>query len=76
MISDRGHSSPNRSYVRGLAIRARHKRTAFGQRRKMLRSSLKPLGGEAFCLSTGVDPAARAEDIAVAQYLALAERVE
>ena len=27
MISDRGHSSPNRSYVRGLAIRARHKRT-------------------------------------------------
>jgi 16S rRNA (adenine1518-N6/adenine1519-N6)-dimethyltransferase len=48
---------------------------AFGQRRKMLRSSLKPLGGEALCLSVGVEPTARAEDIPVAQYLALAERV-
>jgi 16S rRNA (adenine1518-N6/adenine1519-N6)-dimethyltransferase len=49
---------------------------AFGQRRKMLRSSLKPLGGEALCVAVGVDPAARAEDIAVAQYLALASHVE
>jgi 16S rRNA (adenine1518-N6/adenine1519-N6)-dimethyltransferase len=48
---------------------------AFGQRRKMLRSSLKLLGGEALCAAVGVDPAARAEDIPVAQYLALAERV-
>jgi 16S rRNA (adenine1518-N6/adenine1519-N6)-dimethyltransferase len=48
---------------------------AFGQRRKMLRSSLKPLGGETLCVAAGVDPAARAEDIAVARYLALAERV-
>ena len=48
---------------------------AFGQRRKMLRSSLRPLGGEALCVAVGVDPAARAEDIAVAQYLALAERL-
>jgi len=49
---------------------------AFGQRRKMLRSSLKPLGGEALCAAVGVDPAARAEDVSVAQYLALAEQVE
>jgi 16S rRNA (adenine1518-N6/adenine1519-N6)-dimethyltransferase len=48
---------------------------AFGQRRKMLRSSLKPLGGEALCEAVGVDPSARAEDIPVAQYLALAECV-
>jgi 16S rRNA (adenine1518-N6/adenine1519-N6)-dimethyltransferase len=48
---------------------------AFGQRRKMLRSSLKPLGGEALCAAVGVDPAARAEDIPVAHYLALADHV-
>jgi 16S rRNA (adenine1518-N6/adenine1519-N6)-dimethyltransferase len=48
---------------------------AFGQRRKMLRSSLKALGGEALCAAAGLDPTARAEDIAVAGFLALAERV-
>ncbi len=48
---------------------------AFGQRRKMLRSSLRALGGEALCAAAGLDPAARAEDIAVAGFLALAERV-
>lgn len=46
---------------------------AFGQRRKMLRSSLKGLGGEALCAAAGVDPAARAEEIDVAGFLALAE---
>ena len=45
---------------------------AFGQRRKMLRSSLKPLGGEALCAAIGLDPSLRAEDVSVAQYLALA----
>ena len=45
---------------------------AFGQRRKMLRSSLRPLGGEALCASVGVDPSVRAEDVSVAQYLAMA----
>jgi 16S rRNA (adenine1518-N6/adenine1519-N6)-dimethyltransferase len=48
---------------------------AFGQRRKMLRSSLKALGGEALCSAVGLDPTARAEDIPVAGFLALAERV-
>ena len=47
---------------------------AFGQRRKMLRSSLKSLGGEALCRAAGVDPDARAETIAVAGFLRLAER--
>ncbi|MDR3511340.1 MAG: 16S rRNA (adenine(1518)-N(6)/adenine(1519)-N(6))-dimethyltransferase RsmA [Caulobacteraceae bacterium] len=45
---------------------------AFGQRRKMLRSSLKPVGGEALCAAAGVDPQARAEEIPVAGFLALA----
>lgn len=45
---------------------------AFGQRRKMLRSSLKVLGGEALCQTAGVDPNVRAETIAVAGFLALA----
>jgi 16S rRNA (adenine1518-N6/adenine1519-N6)-dimethyltransferase len=45
---------------------------AFGQRRKMLRSSLKPLGGEALCAAAGVNPEARAEEIAVEGFLALA----
>jgi 16S rRNA (adenine1518-N6/adenine1519-N6)-dimethyltransferase len=45
---------------------------AFGQRRKMLRSSLKVLGGEALCLKAEVDPNARAETIDVAGFLRLA----
>jgi len=46
---------------------------AFGQRRKMLRSSLKALGGEALCAAVGVDPSRRAEEVAVPQFLAMAE---
>lgn len=46
---------------------------AFGQRRKMLRSSLKPLGGAALCQAAGVDPDARAETIDIAGFLRLAE---
>jgi 16S rRNA (adenine1518-N6/adenine1519-N6)-dimethyltransferase len=45
---------------------------AFGQRRKMLRSSLKPLGGEALCRAAHVDPDARAETIDVAGFLRVA----
>ncbi|HLZ83732.1 MAG TPA: 16S rRNA (adenine(1518)-N(6)/adenine(1519)-N(6))-dimethyltransferase RsmA [Caulobacteraceae bacterium] len=46
---------------------------AFGQRRKMLRSSLKRLGGEALCRAAGVDPNVRAETVPVAGFLALAQ---
>jgi 16S rRNA (adenine1518-N6/adenine1519-N6)-dimethyltransferase len=49
---------------------------AFGQRRKMLRSSLKPLGGEALCAAIGLDANLRAEDVKVAQYLRMAEQAE
>jgi len=46
---------------------------AFGQRRKMLRSSLKVLGGEELILAAGLDPQARAEVVPVAGFLALAD---
>lgn len=46
---------------------------AFGQRRKMLRASLKPLGGEALAVAAGLDPQARAETIDVAGFLRLAD---
>jgi len=48
---------------------------AFGQRRKMLRSSLKTLGGEALCEAAGLPPQARAEEIDVAGFLTLADRL-
>jgi 16S rRNA (adenine1518-N6/adenine1519-N6)-dimethyltransferase len=49
-------------------------RAAFGQRRKMLRQSLRSLGGDAAALiaTAGLDPTARAEDIPVDGYVALA----
>jgi 16S rRNA (adenine1518-N6/adenine1519-N6)-dimethyltransferase len=49
--------------------------SAFGQRRKMLRSSLKPLGGEALCATAGVDANARAEDVPVPAYLEMARNL-
>ncbi|HVV27243.1 MAG TPA: 16S rRNA (adenine(1518)-N(6)/adenine(1519)-N(6))-dimethyltransferase RsmA [Rhizomicrobium sp.] len=45
---------------------------AFGQRRKMLRQSLKPLGGEALLEKAGIDPTARPEDLRIEQFAALA----
>jgi 16S rRNA (adenine1518-N6/adenine1519-N6)-dimethyltransferase len=47
---------------------------AFGQRRKMLRQSLKSLGGDPLELlsATGIAPTARAEDIPVEGFVALA----
>jgi 16S rRNA (adenine1518-N6/adenine1519-N6)-dimethyltransferase len=47
---------------------------AFGQRRKMLRASLKSLGVDPVPLleNAGIDPTARAEDIAVESFVALA----
>jgi 16S rRNA (adenine1518-N6/adenine1519-N6)-dimethyltransferase len=46
---------------------------AFGQRRKMLRSSLKLLGGAQLCEAVGLDPDLRAENVPVAGFLALAD---
>ncbi|HXX06874.1 MAG TPA: 16S rRNA (adenine(1518)-N(6)/adenine(1519)-N(6))-dimethyltransferase RsmA [Pseudolabrys sp.] len=48
---------------------------AFGQRRKMLRQSLKTLGVDALALlaDAGIEPTARAEDIPVEGFVALAQ---
>jgi 16S rRNA (adenine1518-N6/adenine1519-N6)-dimethyltransferase len=46
---------------------------AFGQRRKMLRSSLRTLGGEALCRSAGLPPDARAETIDIPGFIRLAQ---
>ena len=49
---------------------------AFGQRRKMLRSSLKSLGGESLCRAAGIDSDLRAEAVPVEGFLDLARLVE
>ncbi len=51
---------------------------AFGQRRKMLRQSLKSLGTEpaALLAAADVDPTARAEDLAVEDYVRLARALD
>lgn len=46
--------------------------TAFGQRRKMVRSSLRGLVDEAALESAGIDPTSRAEDLSPDDYLRLA----
>ena len=51
---------------------------AFGQRRKMLRQSLRSLGADPAPLlaAAGIDPAARAEDIPVEGFVALANALD
>ena len=46
---------------------------AFGQRRKMLRASLKGIGGEPLIEAAGLNPQARAETVDVAGFLRLAD---
>jgi 16S rRNA (adenine1518-N6/adenine1519-N6)-dimethyltransferase len=45
---------------------------SFGQRRKMLRQSLKALGGEELLAKAGIDPTLRPEDLKIEQFAALA----
>jgi 16S rRNA (adenine1518-N6/adenine1519-N6)-dimethyltransferase len=51
---------------------------AFGQRRKMLRASLKPLGIplEPLLARAGIQPTARAEELSVAEFCALARALK
>lgn len=51
---------------------------AFGQRRKMLRASLKSLigDGESLCAAAGLPPTARAEELPVEAFCALARAVD
>ena len=66
---DRREDGPNAALTARLETITRH---AFGQRRKMLRSSLKPVGGEALLTAAAVDPNARAEVVSVGDFLTLA----
>ncbi|MDP1618330.1 16S rRNA (adenine(1518)-N(6)/adenine(1519)-N(6))-dimethyltransferase RsmA [Phenylobacterium sp.] len=58
-----------------LAALERITQAAFGQRRKMLRSSLKVLGGGELCEAAGIDPSRRAETLALEEFLALAGKL-
>jgi 16S rRNA (adenine1518-N6/adenine1519-N6)-dimethyltransferase len=57
---------------------ARVTAAAFGQRRKMLRQSLRALGRDPQHLlaAAGIDPAARAQDIPIAGFVALANALD
>ncbi|MBA4349655.1 MAG: 16S rRNA (adenine(1518)-N(6)/adenine(1519)-N(6))-dimethyltransferase, partial [Rhodobacter sp.] len=61
-----------------FAVLQRISAMAFGQRRKMLRSSLKGLGPgiEGLLLNVGIPPTARAEEIGLEQFCALARAVQ
>jgi 16S rRNA (adenine1518-N6/adenine1519-N6)-dimethyltransferase len=61
-----------------LADLERVTQAAFGQRRKMLRQSLRTLGGDAEALlaTAEIPPTARAEELTVAQFAALAQAFE
>jgi 16S rRNA (adenine1518-N6/adenine1519-N6)-dimethyltransferase len=64
---------PERPDDRVLAALETVTAAAFGQRRKMLRSSLRALGGETLCRSAGLPPDARAETIDNPGFLRLAQ---
>ena len=51
---------------------ARVTEAAFGQRRKMLRQSLKGIGGERLLEAAGIDGTRRAETLSVGEFVALA----
>ncbi len=55
-----------------LAMLEKITAAAFGQRRKMLRSSLSEVKGEVLLQQTGIEPTQRAEQIAVLDFLRLA----
>lgn len=55
---------------------ARVTEAAFGQRRKMLRQSLKGIGGERLLAATGIDGTRRAETLSVEEFIALANALD
>ncbi len=62
-------SSPLPAKVRSLETITR---AAFGQRRKMLRQSLKALGGASLLERTGIAGTRRAEELSIEEFVALA----
>ncbi len=71
------HLTPRKNKPADVAFETLERVTAaaFGQRRKMLRASLKPLGGEALLAKAGIDPMRRAEDLSLAEFEELARKV-
>lgn len=59
---------PSRAEIRAME---RLTAAAFGQRRKMLRGALKPLGGEALCQAADIAADRRAETLSVAEFVRL-----
>ena len=55
-----------------VAMLERVTHAAFGQRRKMLRQSVKSLGGEALLARADIDPQRRAETLSVEEFVRLA----
>lgn len=49
---------------------------AFGQRRKMLRAALKPLGGESLLAAAGIDASRRAETLTLGEFENLARALK
>jgi 16S rRNA (adenine1518-N6/adenine1519-N6)-dimethyltransferase len=58
-----------------LAKLERVTQAAFGQRRKMLRASLKPIGGEALLNRAEIDPSRRAETLSVEEFCRIANLI-
>ncbi|QEE09108.1 16S rRNA (adenine(1518)-N(6)/adenine(1519)-N(6))-dimethyltransferase RsmA [Bartonella kosoyi] len=50
-------------------------KTAFGQRRKMLRQNLKTLGGEVLLEKAGIDGTRRAETLSISEFITLANLI-
>lgn len=66
------HIVPNPAPLEASANRlARITQAAFGQRRKMLRQSLKSVGGQKLLDATGIDGTRRAETLDIAEFVAL-----
>jgi 16S rRNA (adenine1518-N6/adenine1519-N6)-dimethyltransferase len=72
------HLTPRQDRPPDVAFEVIEKLTAaaFGQRRKMLRASLRPLGGEALLRRAGINPELRAETLSVRDFENLARRLE
>ena len=69
---DSSRTGADGAAVKDPALFARVVKAAFSQRRKMLRNTLREFIGEAALAALGITPTARAEDIAVADYVRLA----
>ncbi|MDH4985616.1 16S rRNA (adenine(1518)-N(6)/adenine(1519)-N(6))-dimethyltransferase RsmA [Aminobacter anthyllidis] len=70
------HLEPRREPLSAdVKVLGRVTEAAFGQRRKMLRQSLKSMGGEKLLETVGIDPTRRAETLSVEEFVALARAV-